>query len=86
MILYSSIKYVLYLCRQFNADKMTMKNKYISKQSNEILTFFNEQDRHCFDYELAKKALPKSNDNDLPPKKWKPNQAIFLSSTSTGLI
>jgi len=38
-----------------------MRNKYISKQSNEILTFFNEQDRHCFDYELAKKALPKSN-------------------------
>ncbi len=42
-----------------------MRDKYISKQSNEILTFFNEQDRHCFDYELAKKALPKSNDSAL---------------------
>ncbi len=42
-----------------------MKDKYISKQSNEILTFFNEQDKHCFDYELAKKALPKSNDSAL---------------------
>lgn len=42
-----------------------MKNKYISKQSNRILTFFNEQDRHCFDYELAKKALPKSKDSAL---------------------
>lgn len=42
-----------------------MRNKYISKQSNEILTFFNEQDRHCFDYELAKTALPKSNDSAL---------------------
>ena len=42
-----------------------MRNKYISKQSNAILTFFNEQDRHCFDYELAKKALPKSNDSAL---------------------
>ena len=42
-----------------------MRNKYISKQSNEILVFFNEQDRHCFDYELAKKALPKSNDSAL---------------------
>jgi predicted transcriptional regulator of viral defense system len=42
-----------------------MRNKYISKQSNEILTFFNEQDRHCFNYELAKKALPKSNDSAL---------------------
>jgi len=42
-----------------------MRNKYISKQSNEILTFFNEQDRYCFDYELAKTALPKSNDSAL---------------------
>ena len=42
-----------------------MRNKYISKQSNEILTFFNERDRHCFDFELAKKALPKSNDSAL---------------------
>ncbi len=42
-----------------------MINKYISKQSNKILTFFNEQGRHCFDYELAKKALPKSNDSAL---------------------
>lgn len=42
-----------------------MRNKYISKQSNEILTFFNEHDSHCFDYELAKMALPKSNDSAL---------------------
>ncbi|MCD4674670.1 MAG: hypothetical protein K8S18_01570 [Desulfobacula sp.] len=42
-----------------------MRNKYISKQSNEILTFFNEQDSHCFDYELAIKALPKSKDSAL---------------------
>lgn len=42
-----------------------MRNKYISTQSNEILTFFNEQDRHCFGYEFAKKALPKSNDSAL---------------------
>ena len=40
-----------------------MKNKYISKQSNELLSFFNEQDLHCFNTELAKKALPKSNDS-----------------------
>ncbi len=44
---------------------MTIRHKYISKQSNEILTFFNEKDRYCFDYELAKKALPKSNDSAL---------------------
>jgi predicted transcriptional regulator of viral defense system len=42
-----------------------MRNKYISKQSNKILTFFNEKDRDCFDFELAKKALPKSKDSAL---------------------
>ncbi|MCK4663309.1 MAG: hypothetical protein KAT68_10615 [Bacteroidales bacterium] len=54
-----------YLCNQVYADKKTMRNKYISKQSSKILTFFNEQDRNCFNYELAKKALPKSNDSAL---------------------
>jgi len=44
---------------------MTIRNKYISKQSNELLTFFNEQDIHCFDLDLAKKALPDSNDSAL---------------------
>ena len=44
---------------------MTIRNKYISKQSNELLAFLNEQDRHCFDVNLAKKALPKSNDSAL---------------------
>ncbi|MDZ7742471.1 MAG: hypothetical protein U5Q03_12155 [Bacteroidota bacterium] len=42
-----------------------MKNKFISRQSNEILTYFNEQDKHCFDYEQAKKALPNSKDSAL---------------------
>ena len=42
-----------------------MKNKFISKQSSEILTYFNEQDVKCFDYEQAKKALPKSKDSAL---------------------
>ena len=42
-----------------------MKNKFISKQSNEILTYFNERDRQCFDYEQAKKALPESKDSAL---------------------
>jgi predicted transcriptional regulator of viral defense system len=40
-------------------------NKFISKKSNEILTYFNEQDIKCFDYEQAKKALPKSKDSAL---------------------
>ncbi|MEA3447122.1 MAG: transcriptional regulator [Bacteroidota bacterium] len=42
-----------------------MKNKFISKQSNKILTYFNEQDMHCFDYEQAKEALPNSKDSAL---------------------
>lgn len=37
-----------------------MKNKYISTQSSKLLTYFNEQNRACFDYTLAHKALPNS--------------------------
>ena len=37
-----------------------MKNKYISRQSNELLSYFNEQNRAGFDYSLAYKALPNS--------------------------
>lgn len=56
---------LLYHNNQFLVDKYTMINKYISKQSNKLLTFFNEEDKNCFDFELAKKALPKSNDSAL---------------------
>ncbi len=42
-----------------------MRNKFISRQSNKILTYFNEQGRYCFDYEQAKKALPNSKDSAL---------------------
>lgn len=37
-----------------------MKNKYISTQSNKLLTYFNIQHKKCFDYSLAYKALPDS--------------------------
>jgi predicted transcriptional regulator of viral defense system len=37
-----------------------MRNKYISKQSNELLYYFNSKNRNCFDYTLAYKALPDS--------------------------
>lgn len=37
-----------------------MKNKYISTQSNKLLSYFNEQNIACFDYPLAYKALPDS--------------------------
>jgi predicted transcriptional regulator of viral defense system len=39
---------------------ITMKNKYISRQSNEILSYFIGKNRSCFDYSLANKALPNS--------------------------
>jgi predicted transcriptional regulator of viral defense system len=37
-----------------------MKNKYISRQSNALLSYFNGQNRNCFDYSLACKVLPGS--------------------------
>ena len=33
-----------------------MKNKYISKQSSELLKYFNEQNLNCFDYSLVQQA------------------------------
>ncbi|MCO5254504.1 MAG: transcriptional regulator [Bacteroidetes bacterium] len=37
-----------------------MRNKYISTQSNELLSYCNEQQQPCFDFALAQKALPNS--------------------------
>jgi len=37
-----------------------MKHKYISTQSNELLSYFNGQDKVCFDYAEAFEALPDS--------------------------
>jgi predicted transcriptional regulator of viral defense system len=39
-----------------------MKNKYISTQSNELLTYFNGLDRKCFDFNQAQKAMPDSKE------------------------
>lgn len=50
----------MYHCSQFEPDNITMNKKYISKQSYEILSYFNEQNTYCFDYSLAYKALPGS--------------------------
>jgi predicted transcriptional regulator of viral defense system len=40
-----------------------MKNKYISKQSNELLLYFNGQKKSFFGYSEAFKALPNSKDS-----------------------
>ncbi|NQU68260.1 MAG: transcriptional regulator [Candidatus Marinimicrobia bacterium] len=39
-----------------------MKNKYISTQSNKILTYFNQLNKDCFDYSNAVIALPNSSE------------------------
>jgi predicted transcriptional regulator of viral defense system len=40
-----------------------MKHKYISTQSNELLSYFNGQSKACFDYIEAFKALPASKES-----------------------
>lgn len=40
-----------------------MKDKFISTQSNEILSHFNQLGQDCFDYEEAKKALSQSGES-----------------------
>lgn len=40
-----------------------MRNKYISTQSNQLLSYFNERDRFCFGYGEAFKALPESSES-----------------------
>ncbi|MEO6836858.1 MAG: hypothetical protein ABI185_00625 [Ginsengibacter sp.] len=42
-----------------------MKHKYISTQSNELLSYFNGQNKSCFDYKEAFKALPESKESTL---------------------
>lgn len=60
-----NINYFSYHCSQDKADILTMKNKYISTQSNEILTYFNQLDQACFDYSEAVQALPNSSESAL---------------------
>ncbi|MEG1235991.1 MAG: transcriptional regulator [Flavobacterium sp.] len=40
-----------------------MRHKYISTQSNEILSYFNSKDIPCFDSKAALKALPESKES-----------------------
>ena len=42
-----------------------MKHKYISTQSNELLSYFNGQNKTCFHYNEAFKALPESKESTL---------------------
>ena len=42
-----------------------MKRKYISTQSSEILSYFNQQEQDCFDFTEASQALPLSGESAL---------------------
>ncbi len=42
-----------------------MKDKFISTQSNAILTYFNQMNSDCFDYSEAATALPYSSESAL---------------------
>jgi predicted transcriptional regulator of viral defense system len=44
---------------------LTMRHKYISTQSNEILSYFNSKDIPCFDSKAALQALPESKESAL---------------------
>ena len=55
-----------------------MKNKYISKQSSELLKYFNEKNLNCFDYSLAHKALPYSKASAI--------RELFSDMTKRGLL
>lgn len=50
----------MYHCSQVKPDSITMKYKYISTQSNELLSYFNGLNKSCFNYAEAFNALPGS--------------------------
>ncbi len=51
---------ILYLCNQNEPDILNIESKNISTQSAQLLSYFNEQNKACFDIDLAQKALPNS--------------------------
>ena len=53
---------ILYLRNQNKPDILNIENKNISTQSAQLLSYFNEQNKACFDISLAQKALPNSKD------------------------
>lgn len=53
----------MYHCSQVHPDKNTMKHKYISTQSNELLSYFNDKGKVCFDSKTALKAFPEAKES-----------------------
>lgn len=59
------LNYLLYHCGQVCPDIINMNNKYISTKSNKLLSYFNGQNKACFDYSEAINALPNSKESAL---------------------
>jgi len=55
--------YLSYHNSQVYPYNLTMKHKYISTQSNELLSYFNGQNKVCFGYAKALEALPDSKES-----------------------
>ena len=53
----------MYHCSQVYPDIITMKHKYISTQSNELLSYFNDKDKVCFDSKTALRAFPQAKES-----------------------
>jgi len=53
----------LYHCSQVYPDIITMKHKYISTQSSELLSYFNDKGKVCFDSKAALKVFPKAKES-----------------------
>lgn len=53
----------MYHCSQVYPDIITMKHKYISTQSNELLSYFNDKGKVCFESKTALKAFPEAKES-----------------------
>lgn len=50
--------FISYHCCQVCPDNGTMKYKYISTLSNQLLSYFNDKGKVCFDFKTDLKAFP----------------------------
>ncbi len=55
--------YISYHCSQVQPDICAMKRKYISTQSNELLSYFNDKGEVCFDSKTALKIFPEAKES-----------------------
>ena len=55
---YTTQNDLLYQIYQVCPDIITMNSKYISMKSNKLLSYFNGQNKACFDYSDAFNSLP----------------------------